>query len=384
MRVKSILLGAAALLTGSNMFAQYTSTVGTGGQKYVLLEEGTGTWCGWCPDGAQVIEQNIETTYPRAVIASFHNGDIMTLSGDAYNGAFISGFPGGTIDRVAFGSGSKPCMVSRGQWAAKVSGQSLLAPNFDVTLKVNYDTAPRLVTVTVSGKCLVAGTGGWNLNAYIVEDSISSAVGSYQQHSYLYNSSSSWFYHQCVTTCDTGCSACATLPDSVYKHMNVVKKIMAAGGIYGDAKFTNPAVGDTGSKTYTYTLPASYNPKRVKIIGIVQSYSVGLTAASRPIENVISTPLPLIKTVGVEQIDAEVFNMSAFPSPVQSTLNIAIEGILGNDAQLQLLDLSGRIIKTVAVRNNKFDLNMQDYSTGMYLLKYNDSIRNRTIKITKE
>jgi hypothetical protein len=166
--------------------------------------------------------------------------------------------------------------------------------------------------------------------------------------------------------------------------MNVVKNVLATGGIYGDAVFTNPVVGDTASMIYTFTLPASYKPKKVKIIGIVQSYSVGSAPAARPIENVISTPLPLVKTVSVDDMSSDAFTISAFPSPVQSTLNMAIDGVLGSEAQLQLLDLSGRVVKTVAVNNNKFDLNVQDCATGMYLLKYSDSMRSRVIKIMKE
>jgi hypothetical protein len=476
MKVKSILFAALALLAGGSVSAQLTTTVATGGQKYVLLEEGTGTWCGWCPDGAQVIEEIIEPSYPRAVIASFHNGDVMTLSGDPYNGAFISGFPGGTIDRIAYGTGTKPCNVSRSSWVSKISSQSALAPKFDVMLTVVYDTTTRTAIIKVLGTTLVGGPGGWNINAYIVEDSVTAATGTYVQHSYLYPTSTSWFYNQCTTTCGSGCASCANLPDSIYRHMNVVRKVLAPAGIYGDVAFTNPTVGDTASMIYSYTVPTTSRARFIKVIGLVQSYSVGSTPDSRPIENVVSVHVPLpcapvgttaitvvpamttatvkfpystnynfagpkgyryattttstaptglgtftntptvnltgltagttyyvwvrdscdgaltgwtsksfvTKTVNVADAYAENFTVSAFPSPVQNTLNIAIDGAIGNDAKIQLLDLSGRVIKTAEVNASKLELNMQELAAGMYLLKYTDNIHNQTIKITKE
>ncbi len=116
MKLKSILLGMSAVLGAAGAYAQ--SEVATGGQKYVLLEEGTGTWCGYCPDGSQRIQETIEPTYPRCIAVAFHNGDGMALTGDPFNAAYITGFPGGTVDRVPYPSSATSCQMGRGSWAA--------------------------------------------------------------------------------------------------------------------------------------------------------------------------------------------------------------------------------------------------------------------------
>ena len=46
---KSILLCSSALLMLTGSYAQ--NSVTTGGLKYTLMEEITGQWCGFCPDG---------------------------------------------------------------------------------------------------------------------------------------------------------------------------------------------------------------------------------------------------------------------------------------------------------------------------------------------
>ncbi|MFN0188536.1 MAG: hypothetical protein ACKVQV_07530, partial [Bacteroidia bacterium] len=68
--------------------------------KRVLMEEGTGTWCGWCPRGAVYTEQ-FDTVYAgSAIIVAVHNGDPMADAVyDAGLGTLISGYPSGAVDR---------------------------------------------------------------------------------------------------------------------------------------------------------------------------------------------------------------------------------------------------------------------------------------------
>lgn len=66
--------------------------------RRVVLEEGTGTWCGWCPQGILAIE-NLHTLYGDHVIPiAVHNADVMTV--EAYNsGLGFSAFPMGVVNR---------------------------------------------------------------------------------------------------------------------------------------------------------------------------------------------------------------------------------------------------------------------------------------------
>ncbi len=287
MKLKSILLMSAGVLTAAA--AQAQTHVTTNGQKYVLVEEGTGAWCGWCPDGAQALQQQIEATNPKAIVASFHNtykppsyayNDGMEIPGDPYNSGtgYITGFPMGTVDRTAFAAGGGTVGQDRCYWSADVATQVTLTPKFDVTMDCTYDPATSLLTVKITGKALVAGTGTWNVNAYVVEDSILSSGGVlYAQKSYLDPATSKV---QCTTTPSWFIGMGSPIsPSSNYAHMNVVEKILCSGGsIWGETLFTNPTLGQTASKTYTYTVPAKFigsaggtgwtiNYKHLKVIG---------------------------------------------------------------------------------------------------------------------
>lgn len=345
MKVKSILLSASALLIAGAVSAQ--SKVTTGGEKHVLVEEGTGTWCMWCPDGAQVIQERIEpygvnANYPKAIIASFHNGssDKMTIATDPFNNGtgYISGFPMGTVDRAPYPTNVG---ISRGSWPAATGARSALSPNFDVSMVCLWDSVTRVLSIKIKAKALAAATGNYRINGYIVEDSVSSGLGSgYTQTSasglnnpgsMSASGSPSWFI---------GKGLSLTNPN-VYSHMDVVRKILATtatGGIWGDTAFTNPAIGDSIERSYTYTMPATINgstcyPKYTKVIGLVQKY--GTATNDRAIDNCIEAKVRLMwKTLPATNVATlePMQDIQVYPNPASS--RIVVKGMLQNPSDV--------------------------------------------------
>ncbi len=341
MKLRSILLLSGSMLMFGNSFGQ--SLVSTGTYKYTLLEEGTGTWCGYCPDGAQRIQQNIEPTYPHAIAVAFHNGDAMTLSPDQFNSAYIGspaglGWPGGSIDRVPFthlntssGVNETRVWVNRGYWASDLATRDAVSPNFKISMLSTWDSSTSTLKVNVTAKVLIATGAAYNINAYLVEDSISSATTGYEQHSYMYSGpTSSWFYNLCSSPCPSyACSSCAIIPSSSYSHMGVVRKIMGAD-IYGDAAFTSTAaVGDSITKTYTYTIPSTFNWHRCKVVGLVTKAGTGTDTYGayndRAVQNSIRANVkgmyklsPLDVNTSVQTLD----EISIIPNPAKDFINV--------------------------------------------------------------
>jgi len=340
MKLKSILLTTAAALVTCSSFAQ--SDVTTAGLKYVLLEEGTGCWCGYCPDGAQRIQQTIEPAYPRCISVAFHNGDPMALSPDAFNTTYIAtaapgpGWPGATVDRTVFThdygtSGGIKTQVghNRGFWSTDVGTQNALTPKFDVRMVSTYDSVARALKVKVTGKCLVAGTGTWRINAFRIEDSLSSAPSGYEQDNYMTSSpASSWFY---------GYPSPIT-PASRYSHMGVVREIYASGGsMWGDVAFTNPVVGDSVTITYMDTIPTAQVARYTRVVGMVAKY--GSTTSDRAIENTIMARVRLMWKVyptpsSVISNAAVIADMELFPNPAQNV--ITVKGMLEHPSPVEI------------------------------------------------
>ena len=69
--------------------------------RKVVMEEGTGTWCGWCPRGTVGMAM-MKNKYPDTYIGiAVHNGDPMTVTVyDSYMvGKFFDGFPQAVVNR---------------------------------------------------------------------------------------------------------------------------------------------------------------------------------------------------------------------------------------------------------------------------------------------
>ena len=69
--------------------------------KRVVIEEGTGAWCGWCPLGILAIE-NLQAVYPDNFIPiAVHNDDAMTVA-DYDSGLRFPTFPMGLVNRSEY------------------------------------------------------------------------------------------------------------------------------------------------------------------------------------------------------------------------------------------------------------------------------------------
>jgi hypothetical protein len=78
------------------------------------------------------------------------------------------------------------------------------------------------------------------------------------------------------------------------------------------------------------------------------------------------------------------FNMEVYPNPVTDVLNVAITGMRGATARMQIVDMSGKIVETVVVTSDRVQVNMAKLAAGMYLLKYADNENAGVIRIEKQ
>lgn len=378
-----IAMYVTALLCGA---ARAQTNVSTGSLKHPMLEEGTGTWCSWCPEGTQIIHEQIKPTYPRTVCVAHHNNDTMTIAGDLFNSVYAHGFPSASVDRIRWnypldtGTG-----IGRENWQQAVDSLYLIYPTFEVAMFGLYDSAMRKVTLTVTGTALQTLTGQYRINAYIVEDSIPSLAPKFQQHSAYFDDTTSWYYDQCISPCSSSypCISCALLPDTVYKHENVVRKILGGGGsIYGDPAFVDPDTGAVASRTYTYTLPTYMNAQHVSVVGFVLRY--GATYIDREVQNAIEARIGLMdSSLPVADIHRAISDLSLFPDPASGSINIAASVGTSSPVHVIISNMVGQVIYSHG--HSPYDGRLDEHVSldgippGMYIL----SIVHNNERVTK-
>ena len=130
--------------------------------KNIILEEFTGIYCGFCPDG-HAIGQSLHDANPNDVfLINIHTGSYASPSGgdpdfrvdpigaNIASQSNLSGYPAGTVNRHQFtmsqGGGTA---MSRGDWS-NASSQLLLEPSpVNIGLQASVDMATNVLTVDV-------------------------------------------------------------------------------------------------------------------------------------------------------------------------------------------------------------------------------------------
>ena len=150
------------------------------------MEEGTGTWCGWCPRGAVYTEQ-FDTVYAgSAIIVAVHNADPMADAVyDAGLGTLIAGYPSGAVDR-------KDIDVDPTDFGVSYLNRINDVSPADVGVSAYFNSVSRQVDVVVSATFAAELTGNFRLNAVLVEDDVVGTTGAYSQTNY-YSSTSQNF-----------------------------------------------------------------------------------------------------------------------------------------------------------------------------------------------
>jgi len=77
-------------------------------------------------------------------------------------------------------------------------------------------------------------------------------------------------------------------------------------------------------------------------------------------------------------------DINIYPNPANNYINIDLGVNQLNNASIEIIDLLGKTIYSQNVNTNSVILNIQDYSQGIYLVKFNNSIGTKIQKVIKK
>ncbi len=236
--------------------------------KRVLLEQHTGAWCGWCPDGSYRMDQILEE-YPNQVIGvKIHNGDNMVIPEQAIlaHAMGLTGFPTGTVDRIIWNVGGQGAIfLDRGAWkqACEISMQD--APKVEVGLIWSYNSGTNEINATLTSKTLESISGDIRVNVYVVENGVHDVGTGWDQHNYLSGRQGfedNPYYNE---------------PSLIvgYLHERVVRKMLGgAWGIQGVIP-SDPGIGTSYTHDFSVQADPVWDMDSVFLVGMVQMYDAG-------------------------------------------------------------------------------------------------------------
>ena len=361
--------------------------------KKVLVEEYTGAWCGWCPDSYTNLN-SIVTTNTNVIAASIHDNDNMvTTEGNNIITDFVSTFPSATIDHHYFAANEKMA-VEYTDWNAYITQRLAMKVPATVTITNVTFTSPNQFDATVSTTFVGDVKGDYRLNLYVKENNVYGPASDYtdnqwNQHSYLYNIGSSPYY-QLGSYLN---STTYLLNANEYKHKYVINHI--ADGSFGGAGIiptNSTTIGQTYSKTYSYTLPTAttgefrYNADNIYLIGVLSEYDVN--TKSRSILNSFEVKLTnnAEVLVGIKENKKADIQLNIFPNPTSDVCNLTYT--LQNDefVKISVYNTLGELVfietKNINAGNVTHELNVRELPSGNYSVQISFKNNTMTKKLT--
>lgn len=317
--------------------------------KVVVGEEGTGTWCQWCPRGTVFMDRYEEEYGQFWAGIAVHNGDPMTNSVyDSGISSYFGGYPSSIVDRGA--------EVDPSGMSTQFFERLQVAPTAIITNTPNWNAATRELEVTVTADFQSSANSNYKLACVLTEDGVTGTSNGYaQSNAYAGGGNGVMGGYELLPN---------PVPASQMVYDHVAREILPS--FDGDASSfpTSVNAGDQHSRTFTFTLPASWNENNINVIGLLIDPSGRIDNAGK------ST---IFSATGLENINtsaAQTFNMYPNPATASTKIEVVIEK--ASDVELAVVDMSGKQIESRAygtmTTTSTIELNTSSLEAGVYMI----------------
>jgi len=343
--------------------------------KMVVAEEGTGTWCQWCPRGAIFMDMMTEKYDDFYAGIAVHNSDPMVVTAyDAAIGALISGYPSALVDRTAVidPSGIEDDFLDR----------IVIAPKAFIVNGATYNSTTRALAVSVTSTMQQNITGNYKVACVITEDSVSGTTSSYNQsNAYAGGASGPMGGFESLPN---------PVPAAIMNYNHVARILSPSFAGMSNAYGTSATAGDVFTHNFYFTLPAAWDENQIHIIGMmIDPSGVIDNAASATIPEAVTNGfVPGGMSVGINQIAAAPDAIRLMPNPANNYTNIALNLTSDSDVNVDVYSATGELVASKAYGKMSgaynLPLNTQEYATGIYFVKVSVDGQPTLLRLIKE
>lgn len=340
--------------------------------KLVIAEEGTGTWCGWCPRGAVAMETAAREYDGFFQGIAVHNGDPMAVSNyDSGLGALISGYPSALVDRGGD--------IDPGNIPASFFTQLTVEPKALLTNGATYNSTTNELNVSITVNLNEDIDNNWKIACALVENDVTGTGSGYNQSNYYAGGGSGVM------------GGYENLPGSVPASQMVYDEVARAisPSFLGYAGFSD-ATQSGNSKTFNFTfqLDANWKANDMHIVGLVMSSDGKIDNGSTSTidEAVTNGYISGTNVLGTNEFTFNPSEISVYPNPVVNELTIELNGDSKQDISYSIIDVVGKTVLTGTTVNNSsiIKLDISSFKKGVYFINFSDKQENVVQKIVIE
>ncbi len=328
--------------------------------KMVVGEEGTGTWCQWCPRGAVFMDQYESDFSDFWAGVAVHNGDpmVVTLYDQGMN---FSGYPSAKVDRI--GAGIDPSAM-QGSFFNRLQ----TPPTAFVEVGATYDIATRVLYVSGKFDFQAAANSGYKAAFVLTEDGVTGGSGYAQANAYAGGGNGVMGGYELLPS---------PVPASMMVYDHVARAIEPSFSGFAGSFPGTVAAGSSHAVNQYFNLPAGWNADSMHIVVMLvapngQIDNAGKATIAEAITNgyVSGTSTSGVGLTEMNQVD-ETFML--YPNP--ATTQVALAFNLKNESQVavRVMDMAGKVLasRTYEGMNgaNSINYNTANLNAGIYTVE---------------
>ncbi len=322
--------------------------------RAVLVEEGTGTWCQWCPRGAVFMDRYDEQYHKLFIPIAVHNGSTDPMLLPEYNSFMaFTAFPNSKVNRLEEidPSGTEAPFLSEISKPAKAK----------LTTGARYNEVNKNLDVSVEVEFLEDIDGEFYVSLVLTEDGVKGTASGYNQANAYAGGASGVM------------GGFETLPNPVpaatmvYDH--VARAVSGLRSNNNNSFSGSYKAGDKIVLTYAFTLNAAWKFDNINIIPILLDAGNYINAASNTIAEAVQNGF--ISSTGNIVLASD--QVKIYPNPAKDFLNVDLNIESSGEVEVQIVDVEG---KTVAFRNYGvlqgsflLPVHLNHFKSGLYLVR---------------
>ncbi len=326
--------------------------------KYILMEEFTASWCGWCPEG-DLLKDSLMTEFPNLLMISMHAEDeLATTVTDSLASAMGNGYPCAMFDRVKFDDQYNVAVTLHGNWRDKLLQLVNEPAKVIVSSDNSYNPNTNSLRVNVSANFVNTMQGDFRFNCHLVEKEVISEFGQTNFYDVLEGHP---MYQQ-------------GNPIDSYRHKNVLREVL--GGPWGVEGQIPSVVGPTSTYHYVFEtfLPEGSNPEDFHIVSMIQTFDQ--EQHERQVLNAFPEEITISdSSTATEQPVSTDISLAIHPNPASKSAWLDLHLTKPADIRIALFNAQGKEVMLINdeqlhAGQHRIAIELpEDMANGLYFVK---------------